>query len=270
MSCTSLRAGILTIGNEVLDGLVRDTNANWMEKQLIELGVEMRRLASVRDEIDEIGIGLRFLAEHCDVVFTSGGLGPTHDDMTLQAVAKALEVNLKENPEALEIVKRQYKILHENGIVASPDMSESRLKMARIPEGSKPLNNSVGGAPGVMLNYQGTTIFCLPGVPAELENIWESSVKPWLSTKVVGSYYEEIVEFTFIDESVFAPHIEKAMRDHPGVWVKSMPKKYGTTKVMTVWISSRGAHLDEDKKRVKGAIKTLEISCGLSAKTVEK
>ncbi|MCK5240290.1 MAG: competence/damage-inducible protein A [Candidatus Thorarchaeota archaeon] len=270
MSNKSLRAGILTIGNEILNGLVLDTNANWMEKQLVKLGVEMRRLASVRDEIDEIGTGLGFLAKHCDVVITSGGLGPTHDDMTLQAIAVAFGVKLEQNVDAVKIVERQYKILHEKGIVASPDMSESRLKMARIPEESKPLNNAVGGAPGVMLEYQGTTIFCLPGVPAELKNIWDTSVRPWLSEKVVGSYYEEIVEFTFVDESVFAPHIENAMNEHPGVWVKSMPKRYGTTKIMTVWISSRGSELDEEIKRVKDAIKTLEGSSRLSAKPVEK
>ncbi|MHA2265223.1 MAG: molybdopterin-binding protein, partial [Candidatus Thorarchaeota archaeon] len=85
MNSNGVRAGILTIGDEVLDGLVRDTNANWIQVRLSEMGVELRRQASVRDDLDEIGKSLTFLQEVCNVIITSGGLGPTHDDMTLEA-----------------------------------------------------------------------------------------------------------------------------------------------------------------------------------------
>ncbi|GAH34767.1 unnamed protein product, partial [marine sediment metagenome] len=121
--------GILAIGNEVLDGLVLDTNSNWMELQLVALGLQIKRLVSVRDEIEEIGKALEFAMEACDVVITSGGLGPTHDDMTLKAIAVALGLEVSQNAEALAIVERQYKTLYERGIVQSPDMTESRIKM---------------------------------------------------------------------------------------------------------------------------------------------
>ena len=99
--------GILAIGNEVLDGLVLDTNSNWMELQLVAQGLQMKRLVSVRDEIDEIGEALDFIMSTCDVVITSGGLGPTHDDMTLKAIAVALGLEIVQNEEALKIVERQ-------------------------------------------------------------------------------------------------------------------------------------------------------------------
>ncbi len=87
---TPLRAGILTIGNEVLDGHVLDTNSNWIEGRLSKLSVPIVRLACVRDQTEEIAKGLQFIREVCNLVITSGGLGPTHDDMTLSAIAKAL------------------------------------------------------------------------------------------------------------------------------------------------------------------------------------
>jgi molybdenum cofactor synthesis domain-containing protein len=263
LSNDTLRAGILAIGNEVIDGIVLDTNSNWMEQQLIAMGVEMRRVVTVRDEVEEIGKGLKFLCEECDVVITSGGLGPTHDDMTLHSIAIAVDVPLQEDQKAIEIVERQYRTLHEKEIVASPEMTESRLKMARIPQGSTPLDNTVGGAPGVMLEYNGTVIFCLPGVPAELKDIWDRGVKSWILEHVKGSYYERLVEFEVVDESVFAPFITKAMDKHPDVWIKSMPKRYGTTRVMRVWISSRGSDESELKQRVDATLLTLEQESGL-------
>ena len=262
--------GIMAIGNEVLDGLVLNTNANWMELRLVALGLEMKRLVSVRDEIEEIGKALEFLMEACDVIITSGGLGPTHDDMTLKAIAAALGIAVKEDPEALAIVERQYKVLFERGIVQSPDLTEARIKMARIPEGAVPLDNQVGGAPGVRLDVNDTTIFTLPGVPSELEFIFTDSVVPWISDRVVQKFFEQIVEFGMHDESTFAPAIDLVMKKHPGVYIKSMPKTYGTTKSLRVWVSARGEDLDTITNLVKKAILSLEEETGLPSSIVEQ
>ncbi|MFX1542830.1 MAG: molybdopterin-binding protein [Promethearchaeota archaeon] len=265
-----VKAGILTIGNEVLDGLVLDTNANWMEIRLTALSAEIHRLVGVRDVIEEIGAALDFLVGNCQLVITSGGLGPTHDDMTLEAIASHLGLPLIEDKDALAIVERQYKMLSDKGIVADSDISEPRKKMAKIPEGSVPLDNAVGGAPGVMLEVKDTTIFCLPGVPAELKYIFGNSVKPWVEERVSEMYVEKIVEFGFKDESVFAPYIDRAMKKVPGVYIKSMPRRYGTTDVLRVWISARG----EDKKALEdlviAAIELIEADSGQSPTYVEK
>ncbi|MFX1484418.1 MAG: competence/damage-inducible protein A [Promethearchaeota archaeon] len=261
--------GIIAIGNELLDGKVLETNSNWMEKRLVPLGIEIRRRATVRDEIDEIGQAIDFVRTQCDVIITSGGLGPTHDDMTLKSIAKYLDLKLVENPEAVEIIKRQYKTLHEKGIVQDPDMTESRKKMAQLPEGSRALDNRVGGAPGVMIQDGKTTILCLPGVPSELEFIFEDSVLPWLSRHLSQRFHEKVIEFGLKDESVFAPAIDVVMKKVPGVWIKSLPKTYGTSKTLRVWISARGE--DESKlfTLVKDAIQELEKATGIKSTPIE-
>lgn len=261
--------GIIAIGNEVLDGKVLESNSNWMEIRLTALGLEMRRLASVRDEIEEIGHAIDFLREQCDVIITSGGLGPTFDDMTLEAVAVHLGLKIIENPEALTIIERQYKMLNEKGIVESAEMTDSRKKMARLPEGSIALDNRVGGAPGVMIHDNETTIFCLPGVPSELKFIFEGSVMPWLSDNVAQKFRERIIEFGMRDESVFAPAIDVVMKKIPGVYIKSMPKTYGTSKTLRVWLSARGESISELDESLNMAKSELEKITGVKSKQVE-
>ena len=262
----AMKAGILAIGDEVLEGLVLDTNSNWIEIQLAPLGVEMSRLVSVRDNLTEIGCALKFLIETCNLVITSGGLGPTHDDMTLKAVAQAFDRDLVEDPKALGIVEKQYKDLYERGIVNSAEITESRRKMARIPEGSAALNNTVGGAPGVMLKIDNVTIFCLPGVPSELKMIFDGSIVPWIQKNSTNEFYERVVEFEMRDESVFAPIIDIVMKMHPGVYIKSMPRTYGTSHVLKVWVSSRGSSKKTVTRIVNDAIASICHETGLEAR----
>jgi nicotinamide-nucleotide amidase len=262
--------GIIAIGNEVLDGLILDTNSNWMELRLVRLGLQMERLVSVRDDLDEIGQALTFVRSACDIIITSGGLGPTHDDMTLKAIARALGRKIVEDPKALAIVQRQYQTLFERGIVNSPDMTDARTKMAQIPQESIPLDNRVGGAPGVMIQDKDSIIFCLPGVPSELKFIFDNSIVPLLKERIRWKFYEQVVEFGMHDESMFAPAIDQVMRRHPGVYVKSMPKTYGTSKTLRVWISMRSENLEETQKHVAETIRDLEKTTGLAAKSIEE
>jgi nicotinamide-nucleotide amidase len=261
--------GIIAIGNEVLDGLVLDTNSNWMETKLVRLGLRIKRLVSIRDDIEEIGRALEFCREVCDIIITTGGLGPTHDDMTLKAIGKALSRKIILSQEALDIVKRQYLDLHERGIVDSPDMTDSRIKMAKIPEGALPLDNKVGGAPGVMIQEKDFTLFCLPGVPSELKFIFENSLVPWLMERVSWKFHEQIVDFGMHDESVFAPAIDEVMKRHPRVYIKSMPKTYGTSKTLRVWVSMGSEEKEEAIRQVDEAILDLEKVTGLQAKFAE-
>lgn len=262
-------AGFVVIGNEVLDGIVLDTNSNWMELRLTALGLEMKMLVSVRDDLDEIGKALLFACENCDVVITTGGLGPTHDDMTLKAVALALGRELRLDEEAMGIVEKQYKALHKKGIVATSEITDSRKKMAVLPEGSVALNNSVGGAPGVRIDHEGSTIFCLPGVPSELKFIFEESVLPWLEERTSQKYYEKVVEFGTNDESTFAPAIDVVMKRCPEVYIKSMPKTYGTAWTLRVWVSARGTDRNHLKDKVEEAVRLLEEVTGIQADEVD-
>ena len=266
----TLTAGFLAIGNELLDGIVLETNSHWMKSRLVALGVDIRRLISVRDEIDEIGNALQFAREVCNIIITSGGLGPTHDDMTLKAIAKVLGREIIEDTNAIEIIKRQYKTLHEKEIVAAPDLTDARRKMAQLPEGAVALDNRVGGAPGVLIEEEDTTIFCLPGVPAELKFIFEDSVIPWVKENSKQKFYEQIVEFQLKDESVFAPAIDSVMKQFPLVYIKSLPKPYGTGRGIRVWVSARSTDDIELKEVVQKAITSLEEETGVRSRILEK
>ncbi len=107
-------------------------------------------------------------------------------------------------------------------------------------------------------------------MPAELEFIFEDSVLPWIKDNVVQKFYEKLVEFEMKDESVFAPAIDSVMRKFPTVYIKSLPKPYGTSKGIRVWVSARGSNEEELEKHVRGAITSLEEATGIRSKPVEK
>ena len=249
--------GLLVVGNEILDGVVLDTNSQWIISRLKPMGFQVHEAITVKDSLPEIGRGLRRLMEDgCDVVFTSGGLGPTHDDMTVQGVAKELSLPLELDPGALAVVARQYRTLYERGVVESPEITESRRKMALLPMGSTALDNEVGGAPGVMVEAGGSTIFCLPGVPRELMWIFEEQVAPVLRRSVHGAYAERIVALPLRDESTLAPIIDQVMAEFPGVYVKSLVKPYGERGIQ-LWVSYKGGDAGEAERLVGEAVKRL-------------
>lgn len=259
-------AGILTIGNEVLEGIVRDTNSNWLERRLRVLGVKIMRHATVLDDKREIAHGLSFLFECCNMVITTGGLGPTHDDMTLESIAEYLGVEIQEDETAAEIVQRQYRELYKKGMVDSPDYTEKRAKMAMIPEGAKPLDNRVGGAPGILIETEKTILIVLPGVPKEMKFIFDDSIAKRIRKQLTGQFVERVVEFPIKDETVFAPFIDKVMEMNREVYIKSMPKTYGSSDVLRVWISARSENEKELTQRVNETIANLEAISGLQSK----
>jgi len=251
----SLTAGILVVGNEIVDGIVLDTNGNWLAKMLRAFGVHIKEFMTIRDEIDQISKAInRMIEDGCNLIITSGGLGPTHDDKTLQGVAKAFNLRLALNMEALKIIERQYRYFYEKGYVKSPEITEPRRKMAILPEGAKPLDNRVGGAPGVLLERDNCVVISLPGVPIELKWIFENEVVPWLKERVKATFYEEIFEVSAVDETTLSPIIDEVMREVPGVYIKSMPE----VGRIRVWISASSKTSDEAKDKVKRAIKLLE------------
>src|SRR5918911_1626654 len=143
---------IVIIGNEVLLGMVQDTNSNYLCRVLRGMGGRVRHIAILRDEADAIADEIRAaLGRRTDLLFTGGGLGPTDDDLTLAAIAQALGRRLDIDPEARAFVERRYSELAAQGYVSSPAMTEARLKMARLPEGARIIDNPIGAAPAVAI-----------------------------------------------------------------------------------------------------------------------
>jgi molybdenum cofactor synthesis domain-containing protein len=217
---------IICVGNELLIGKTLNTNAQWLAKRAVSLGATIRRITVVGDDINEIASAVREAIERKPrFIITTGGLGPTFDDKTLEGIAKALNRNLILNNQALQMVKEKYEEYFKAGRLDSAELTPHRVKMAMLPEGSEPLPNPVGTAPGVRLDVNGTTIIALPGVPAEMEAIFENSIVT-LIKKETGDlmFYETSIYVNDIMESTLAPLIDVTMRDNPYVYIKSHPK----------------------------------------------
>lgn len=243
--------GILVIGNEILDGVILDTNTQWIIQQLKPLNYTVAEIITVRDDTTEIARAInRMHQESINMVITTGGLGPTHDDMTLLGVAEAFNLPMELNQTAYSIVERQYRHYYERGVVDTPEITDARRKMAVFPQGAQPLDNRAGGAPGVLLDRGDISIVSLPGVPSELKWIFENQLEPILKEKVEGYYFEKIIHLNLRDESTLAPLIDEAMHTDSTVYIKSMVKPYGEAGIR-LWISAHGEDPEEIKQRVE-------------------
>jgi nicotinamide-nucleotide amidase len=213
-------AEIISIGNELLIGHTLDTNSHWIAKQLTKLGWTLERVTQLRDSLDSIESGVRgSLKRNPSVLITIGGLGPTFDDMTLFGISRALNKRLRLNKEALELVKEHYR-----GLESKPKLTKYRTKMATLPQGSMPLPNPVGTAPGVKMQGSCTTIFSLPGVPSEMKAIFRSSLVAYMGSLHTIRPKELEVGITGIIESALAPILDRARKIYPKLYFKSHPR----------------------------------------------
>ena len=171
-----MKIEIITTGDEVMQGIIVDSNSAWISERCWTLGHDVVRHASVGDDVEAIGTALKDASGRADAVMVTGGLGPTADDLTIEAVSKAFKVKLIKDEAVLQGVRHFFEM------VGRP-MSSSNEKQALIPEGSEILQNKVGTAPGIKVNLNGCCFFFMPGVPKELYQIFNDSVMPWLSSE---------------------------------------------------------------------------------------
>ncbi len=151
-----INAGIIIIGNEILSGRTKDTNTSTLAIWLNSIGIKVAEVRVIPDIEDTIINTVNKFREKFNYVFTSGGIGPTHDDITSSSVAKAFNVNYGIHKEAFEILKKYY---------APGEFNEGRQKMAKLPVEANLILNPTSGAPGFYLE----NVFCLPGVPSILK-----------------------------------------------------------------------------------------------------
>lgn len=226
-------ASLLAIGNELLNGAVRDANLFSLSQHLTRMGFSVTYAAMVRDDPTKIAQVLLFLlAQQPDVLLCSGGLGPTEDDLTLSALAEALHAPLVLNSAAVDLVERHYDRLLAQHYLAQRGPAFARQKMATLPSGAEPLPNPVGTAPGVKLAHQGTAIYILPGVPAELEAIFAASIAPELLRRFhPGIWAEHTLLVHCDDEADLAIPLRDVARRHPDVYLKSLAKPFPAASV---------------------------------------
>jgi molybdenum cofactor synthesis domain-containing protein len=215
---------LLIIGNEILIGKTLDTNSNWMAKRIARYGHRLKRITTIGDDLNVISSSLQgILKRKPDIIITSGGLGPTFDDMTLEGIAMGLNRKLELNEHAASSIKKVYKHAYEKGILKLDGMTKERKKMAYLPQGSTPLPNTIGTAPGVKINEDNTQIYVLPGVPTELKSIFRNVIIPILKEKQ-GKFIEKGFLFSGIGESQIAPYTSDLEKKYPQIWIKTHPR----------------------------------------------
>ncbi len=214
----TIRAEILTLGRELLIGKTINTNASWIAGQLTSLGISVERITVVTDTINQIsGAIADSLQRRPDVLLTTGGLGPTYDDLTADGLSSALHLPKETNRVALEQVAARYRSI---GL----EMTPARAKMAMMPPGSTPIPNETGTAPGIFMESAGAMIFCLPGVPGEMTRMFDSWVSRVLRERAgPASFLETTLLVEGMPESSLAPLIDEWGPRGRGVYLKSHP-----------------------------------------------
>ncbi|MEM0134748.1 MAG: molybdopterin-binding protein [Thermoplasmatales archaeon] len=246
-----MKGCILTIGNEILKGKTINTNAAEIGRMLYFSGYDVYRGLVVPDIKEEIGQAFRSLVGVCDVIVSSGGLGPTFDDMTISSFAAEFKIPTEINDDIYKEIKDK---TEKRGL----EMTKEREKMALVPRGSKVIKNEVGMAPGIEYKIGSTRIFMTPGVPSEMRAVLKLIEK---EIKLKDSFYfEDSVVVTGIYEASLAPHITKLMGKYGGkVYIKSHPTiKDGNESSLEVEVSAKSDSIDKSKKIVEEVLKEIK------------
>ena len=161
-----LNAAIVIIGNEILSGRTQDTNSNYIAKEMEMIGINTTQIRVIPDEKNKIIDSVNELRAKNDYLFTTGGIGPTHDDITADSIAEALKVDLEINIEAYDVLEKYYKKI-------GSEFNDVRQRMARIPKGATLIENSISAAPGFKIE----NVFVFAGIPKIMKSMLEDSIK---------------------------------------------------------------------------------------------
>jgi nicotinamide-nucleotide amidase len=184
------RAAILSTGDELTTGRIVDTNANWLADKLFELGIDVTAVLTVGDYPERLEWAWRQAIAHADLVVSTGGIGPTADDLTSETVARVAGVPLVMHAESAERIRGFF-------AAAKRPMPENNLRQAMIPDGAVIVPNPLGTAPGYRLAVGSTQLVVLPGVPREMKPMIENEVLPWVRAQRGGQVYLARVFQTF-------------------------------------------------------------------------
>ncbi|MGX1100023.1 competence/damage-inducible protein A [Amorphus sp. MBR-141] len=233
----SVTAGIVVIGDEILSGRTKDTNAGFIAEYLTEIGIEAREVRIVPDVTSMIVEAVDTLRARYTYVFTTGGIGPTHDDITADAIATAFGVGIEIDPRAVELMRQRYPDL---------EMTPARLRMARIPHGAELIENPVSGAPGFQLG----NVFVMAGVPKIMQGMLERT-GPRLRTG--QRILSETVE-ALMPEGRIAEPLSEIARAFADVSIGSYPHFDGKQYRTQVVVRSR------DPERIAATIAAIEAA----------
>ena len=236
-----MKASLIIIGNEILSGRTHDKNLPYLASWLNEIGIQLTEVRVIRDEEEEIIATVNLLRQKYNYVFTTGGIGPTHDDITSESIAKAFNVELEINPQALAILKEYYK---------DSELTEARMKMTKIPKGAELVENPVSKAPGFKME----NVFVMAGIPKIMQGMLEGAKIHLSGGEPIRSESVDV----FLPESSIAEKLSNLQNEFKDVEIGSYPfvkdGKYGTSLVMR---SSDNVKLSDCKSQMELMISKL-------------
>ncbi len=207
MQSTPITAAVLVIGDEILSGRTQDTNTHYIANYLNQIGVDLREVRVVADDEAEIIAAVNALRQRYHYLFTTGGIGPTHDDITADAVARAFGVEIKEDPRALAMLRQRF---------SESELNPARRRMARIPVGADLVPNALSKAPGFWLG----NVIVMAGVPAIMQSMLDTVGQ---RLEVGARMLAETVQAGAIAEGRYAMGLEEIARKFVGVSIGSYP-----------------------------------------------
>lgn len=207
MSATVITAAILVIGDEILSGRTKDKNIGYIAEYLTNIGIDLKEVRVVADDEPEIVAALNALRARYTYVFTTGGIGPTHDDITADCVAKAFGVTIGHDPRAVAMLQERYQ---------PGELNEARLRMARIPEGADLIENPISKAPGFRIG----NVIVMAGVPSIMQAMLDN-VAPTLATG--ARMIAESIDAHGLPEGIYARSLGEIAAAHATVGIGSYP-----------------------------------------------
>ncbi|SNY94201.1 molybdenum cofactor synthesis domain-containing protein [Cohaesibacter sp. ES.047] len=209
MSVEVVTAAVLVIGDEILSGRTKDKNVGFIADYLTQVGIDLKEVRVVSDDMDAIVEAVNALRSRFTYVFTTGGIGPTHDDITADSIAAAFGVGIDHDPRAMAILEAHYDKME------GTDFNEARKRMARIPFGADLIKNKVSSAPGFRLE----NVHVMAGVPSVMQAMMDEIV-PTLRT---NSQIESVTIDSGLGEGLVAGPLSNLQTDHPQVVIGSYP-----------------------------------------------
>ncbi len=232
-----MKAALIIIGNEILSGRTQDKNLTYLANWLNEIGIQLSEVRVIRDEEKVIIDTVNHLRSEYDYVFTTGGIGPTHDDITSPSIARAFGVELEVNDKALSILKEYYK---------DGELTEARMKMTMIPVGAELVDNPVSKAPGFKMD----NVFVMAGIPSIMQGMLEGARRFLKGGDVVKSMSIDV----YTPESNVAQALTDLQKKYNDVEIGSYPfskdNRFGTTLVMRSSDEKRLHQCDEELKEL--------------------
>ncbi len=242
MSQDTITAALLVIGDEILSGRTKDKNIGYIAEYLTNIGIDLKEVRVVPDEMEEIVEAVNRLRARYTYLFTTGGIGPTHDDITADAVSQALGIPLYEDPRIIAGMLERLK---------PEDLNEARRRMARIPVGAEHVVNPISKVPGFKIE----NVIVMAGVPSIMQAMMDD-VAPRLTTG--ARMMMETVEATGIPEGTYATALSEIAKAHPDTIIGSYPQFHeGRFRNQIVVRSKDGAALQAALEAVDAMLKTM-------------